>query len=584
MPNQSGGFKDLTSDARWIVVALYILAFFTFGLTVARYLNSPLRFDEVEWPTQAKGILQHGVPKVLYSEERTLYTKSYYGYDAHYGMWHPPLYLYSLAGSAALFGIGNRQMRAVGLVWFALSLWLVWRISQELVDGPHSKLASRISVALAALSPLLAEGSLYLDIDNTSLAFSMLLFAWVFLKFPEEKSLKRSLLLTLIFAFSLWSKLTTPFIMLASMVVYHFLNKNFKTGIFQGLIIGGFGAGVFLLTYWIYCSLLNYPSWFMFEISYWGKRGMYTSPQTLKAILHALRWNFVWISPPIAIMLATLYSLRSWNYVCCRKLDKADFLVIFSMAGLAIYTIWGGLWGKYTFGPVLVGVTAIGNQLSISLRSIRIVHRTILVTLLLLLVGVHLLVLPALQVRVPGFDLRSTGLWDAISDVRNLYLLITVGAFAVFYVIARPLVSGGKKETALLITLSLYLLAANPVNAMKLVLSPEDRSPYHPFQERGFIQTVQFLNDNLGSDHIILSPKDIGFYFHGKHYSTEAVLAFDGLFGLEQLASSNRVHYIVDSEQYPTLPDRDRFFTMSSFSPKRRIGDFVIYRNLAVRH
>ena len=573
-PNNSGG--------RWIIVAACSLAFLTFSLTVVRYLNSPLRFDEVEWPIQAEGIIRHGVPKVLYSDDRTLYTHSYYGYDAHYGMWHPPLYLYSLAAAAVFFGTGNVPMRSVGLIWFALSLCVLWRILALLPNRPNTVMLRAIPFALALLTPLIAEGSLYLDIDNTSLAFGLLLFAFLFLKSPNDDSPKQLLFLTLSFAFSLWSKLTTPFVMLASLVAYHWLNGNYRRGALQGLVIGGIGSGIFLLTYLLYCKVLGYPPWFMFEITYLGKKGLYASPHALKEILHSLRWHFVWISPPIAIMLLVLTVNRARAYFVRRQLEKVDFLLIFSLAGLAVYTLWGALWGKYSFPAVLSGVIALGHQISSSRYPERIAHtRTFLILVLGLLV-VHLIGVPPLQLRPPGFDLRSAGLRQAVADSRNVHLLVSVGAFAAFLIVTRYVVLAEKRETGLLLTLLLiYVLTANPINAMKILLSADDRSPYRPFRDRGFTQTVELLNTTLRRDDVILSPKDVGFYFRGKHYSTEQTLAFHGVFGLRRLALSSEVDYVVDSEKYPTIPERDLLVGTPSIVPLKRIGDFVIYRTHA---
>ena len=63
-PNNSGG--------RWIIVAACSLAFLTFSLTVVRYLNSPLRFDEVEWPIQAEGIIRLDGHSVLIQDQDRL--------------------------------------------------------------------------------------------------------------------------------------------------------------------------------------------------------------------------------------------------------------------------------------------------------------------------------------------------------------------------------------------------------------------------------------------------------------------------------------------------------------------------------
>ena len=48
---------------------------------------------------QASAILVHGVPRLSFAEDRMQHLGSYYGYGAYYGMWHPPVYLYTLAAA-----------------------------------------------------------------------------------------------------------------------------------------------------------------------------------------------------------------------------------------------------------------------------------------------------------------------------------------------------------------------------------------------------------------------------------------------------------------------------------------------------
>jgi hypothetical protein len=572
--------KESSDQACWVVIALYIVASSTFLLVIVSYLDSPLRFDETEFARQAGGILKHGVPKLLYSEERHLYPQQYHGYDAYYGMWHPPLYLYSLAASAALFGTGNAPMRAVGLVWFVLSLWLAWRVTRLLNDQPDSATLQAIPLALAMLTPLLSEGSLYLDIDNTSLTVGLLLFIWFFLRSPVDESTERLLILVLMFSLCLWSKLTTPFIMLGCVLLYHWLNGSFRKGIYQSLTIGIFGTGLFLLTYWIYCYILEYPFWFMLEVIYWGKRNTYTSWHSLMEVLHSLRWNIVWISPPIVMLLGTVVAVRIWNYMFRGKLEKVDFLVLFAVVGLAAYTIWGARWGKYTFPLVLIGVIAVANQLPNALRSITITRRTLFAALILFLAVFHLIAVDGLQVRLPGINLHTTGFWDAISDVRNLNLLWTLVAFVVFFTLASLFSIRGKKGMALLFVLVVYVLVANPINTVKIVVSSDDRSPYRALQEQGFTETVQHLNSTLDEESVILSPKDVGYYFKGRYYETEGLQEPPGGSTLlRHVAFSGQIRFVVDSVKFPTIANRDLLLRSSPFVPVRRIGDFVIYEN-----
>src|SRR5260370_30159653 len=143
-----------------------------------------MRFDETEWPPQAIGILKHGVPKLLYSEESVRWATSsmYYGFDAHYGMWHPPTYLYSLAVTAQLFGTGTVAMRATSLAWLLLSLVVVWQITGLLLGQEAPLLVRAVPIALILMTPLLMQGGLYLDIDTTSLLLALLPLIWLYLR------------------------------------------------------------------------------------------------------------------------------------------------------------------------------------------------------------------------------------------------------------------------------------------------------------------------------------------------------------------------------------------------------------------
>ncbi len=108
---------------------------------------------------------------------------------------------------------------------------------------------------------------------------------------------------------------------------------------------------------------------------------------------------------------------------------------------------------------------------------------------------------------------------------------------------------------------------------MKVMFLSDEISPYRPFHERGFVQTVQYLNANLSSTDVIFCPKEMGYYFHGKYYQTEHS---DGL--VKTLALTSAVSHIIDSEIYPTLRDRDILLNEFRAIPIKKIGDYVIYR------
>ena len=123
------------------------------------------------------------------------------------------------------------------------------------------------------MTPLLMQGGLYLDIDNTSLLFALLVVIWLYLQDPDTVSPRRLGLLALAFAFALASKLTTPYMLLASIGVYQLLRRQPVRAFVQPAFIGVGGTAVFGAAYLSYCALLRYPAQFMFQYTYLGKIG-----------------------------------------------------------------------------------------------------------------------------------------------------------------------------------------------------------------------------------------------------------------------------------------------------------------------
>jgi hypothetical protein len=566
-------------NARPLLGLICVVAAATFIATVIRLLGSPMRFDETEWPPMAIGILRHGVPKLLYSEESVLYATSnlYYGFDAQYGMWHPPAYLYSLAAAAGLFGTGTLAMRATSLAWFLLSLVLVWKIAGLLLGKGAPLLLRALPIALMVMTPLLMEGGLLLDIDNTSLCFAILLLLWLYLKDPDTLAPRRLGLLALAFAFALASKLTTPYMLVASIGAYQVLRHQPIRGFVQAAVIGVGGTAVFGAAYLAYCTLLRYPAGFMFQFSYVGKSGSFLHYPGLNNSLHSMYWNLTWISVPIALLIASAIALRTVAFVRARRAQPIDLLLIFCVAGLLAYVPWYAAIGKYTVPPVAAGVLAAGIEFGNRLlalqrpvlrrRDLLIAGGTVVAAVLLLLVGTPL------QFRPPAFYLSSTGL--GVITAPHIYLGLKLVAFPLLLFGAWRLLRRRPRSEVWLVAAVAYLLIANPIDIAKLAVMGPGSSPYRVFAEPGFDETVAFLNASLSGHpgEVILAPKDIGFYFQGHHYGMEDVA------DVGNISTRPNLRYVVDSTLYPAKPGLDGVMRELSLREVKRIGAFVVYEN-----
>jgi hypothetical protein len=574
-------------SARPLAGLICAVAGATFIASLIRLLGSPMRFDETEWPAQAVGILRHGVPELLYSEEKVVYFSPamYYGFDAHYGMWHPPMYLYSLAATAGLFGTGNVAMRATSLAWFLLSLVVVWKITGILLGRGFPVLLRAVPIALMVMTPLLMEGGLFLDIDNTSLCFAILLLLWLYLRDPDTMSPRRLGLLALAFAFALASKLTTPYMLVASIAAFQLLRLQPVRAFVQAAVIGVGGTAVFGSAYLTYSALLRYPAGFMFQWSYVGRSAIFLHSHDLTSALHSVHWNLTWISPPIALLIASALALRTVAFVRARRAQPIDLLLIFAVVGVLAYIPWAAVYGKYTVPPVATGVVAagieLGNRLStfekpvLRARDLVVAGGAVAAAVLLLLAA------PPVQFRLPSTYLsRATPLEQLIANQRIFYLGLTLVAFPLLLFAVWRLLNERPRSEVWLLAVVAYLLIANPIDVAKLVITVPGSSPYRAYAEPGFDATVAFLNASLNghSGEVILAPKDFGFYLDGRYYSLD--MAIEGGVGqVGDISSRPDVRYVVDSSLYPVVPGLDGVMRDHSLREVTHIGAFVVYEN-----
>ncbi len=559
------------------VLALVVAAAATYLCVVARYLDRPLRFDETEWPVMAAGILEHGVPKVLYSEDKAVWLAPLMGYgDAHFGMWHPPLYQYSLALIASFLGRSDAAMRGTSTLWFLASLVLAWKILGLLLPRDTPLRLRAVPLALMGLTPLVAEGSLHLDIDNTSLTFSLLLFAYVFLRDPLADSWRRCLGLGLLFALALWSKLTTPFLVVGAAVLFLLLNRRFRAAIRLGAVALPVGAGLFFLTYLLYCKLLDYPPRFMFDCSYLHNRKIY-QPNDLWPIVQSLRWHTVWLSPGIALLLVWSFAGRLRSYLRSFRAEPADFLLLASGVTFFFYVPWGGVFGKYTVPAAMLGLLGAAPRMIAAIREVRLERPRVYLGLCGLLLGVHALFLPALQLRPPRAAAPSMPWLESILDGRNLLLLLAVVSLALFHGLSRRL-AAPSSGLPVILSLLVYIALANPVNTLKVVLPDYDRSPYRPFFDRGFSETVAALNRQYADGAVLLCPKDIGYYFRGRYYALDSIGGMQGTAALGPLVEEGKVAAVIDDLKYPTLTDPELLRRLDETATRTQVQDFVIWR------
>lgn len=564
-------------SAPFLVSAALLAGLLSFGLTVWRYGDSPLRFDETDFAAQAQGILLHGVPKVSFEEDKILHLKGHYwGYDARYGMWHPPVYVYTLAAAAAL-GTGPRApWRAVSLAWFMGSLWLGWLIVRKIQGVSRAGKTFGWAVALLLLCPLLLQGSLYVDIDNTSLNFSILLLLLLFLRAPDPPGRRWTLGLAAAFAFSLWSKLTTPWLFLAAVALYGAARKRFWPGLRQTAAVALLGSIFFFGTYLFYCRLLSYPADFMMRFTYLPRTSQALHAAGWQVVLQTVRWYFLWISPGLSLLLAAALLGRARALARKAQAEPFDLLLIFSALGILVYGL-GWIWGKYAMPAMFAGSLGMACWLERALGEKLVLSKSAFLSGFVFVVLAHLLWISPLQNRPAVFDLLHANLRTCLTEPRNLPVFWSLAVLAALWLFLR----WRRAHPSGILALLIYLAAAHPILVAKDAFSPDDRSPFRPLHEQGFQETVRFLNQTLSSQDVLLCPKDMGFYFKGRYIPTDHVWVVDLSRDLEKILRVPSLRYLVDSTAYPTIPKNLFERYADSFVLLRTLRGFRVY---AIRH
>jgi len=331
---------------------------------------------------------------------------------------------------------------------------------------------------------------------------------------------------------------------------------------------------VLFAAYFAYCRLLAYPANFMFQVEYLRNNGLYATVKSITQILSAVRWNIVWLSPTLTLLVAGTFARRTWRYVRLRDVEPVDLLVIFSTGCFVAYAIVGGMWGKYTTPGALAAVVAIGLELGPWWRSVRITRPVLLAGVLVVTAGIAAL-LPLPYARSTRFDARVSHLLDYAADPRAIslaaiFVLASIGAALA----SRAWMKAGAHAPLFSLALVLFVMAVNPAMTAHELASRADRGPFRVADDHGFASVVDFLNQSMPPGAVLVGPKDVGFYTHVRYYGLE-MLAEQGTDALEKVVSRPEVRYVVDSTMYPIVIDR-RAFADLDIARVEMVGDFRI--------
>ncbi len=328
-------------DKRGIIFILIFIAIYSaFALAS---IHKPLQADEIFFALDAE--------------------QSHYG---KIGIGHPPLYLDSLRLMVKFLGLRRENLRFFAILCFMVTLYLIYLIGKEMT--PNHRKGRNIGLLASfiyATHPMVIQGSLILDIDNSILTPLLTLFILSFLKVRDNLTRKRCFLLGLLFFTCLWSKLSTPLVLILSLFLFYFLKGRIREGLVKSLLITAVGIGLFCIVWVSYAYLHHLPPLFLVaRIAHPIQRGLGSIFSSLlpELIKRTIRIS-LWISPFLLFLGLGALAMRLKERSRERITWPTDFcllyvLIIFFGYILVSGTIWSFPKYHYPLLAVLVLVVA----------------------------------------------------------------------------------------------------------------------------------------------------------------------------------------------------------------------------------
>ncbi len=289
--------------------------------------------DELCWLGGIDSLYEEGVPQDVYNPGKLV-------------VYSPHLFLQLCHLSYWMFGQGIFSARIPGLLAGLGSLILIFFIVRSLVTGSagaRSRWAA-LSMMLCAALPVMVQANAVIDIDTSILIPLVILLCLAVYRQLRNPNWKNCILTALVFALSLWGRITTPVILVPAFLAFGwFCSKSVKSFLRISLALIA-GAALFTATWSIYCLGTETPFSGPFEYTasaFFNRVGGSGSLDSGKLILNGAHL-VLWLGLVPFAFLSVIFSARLVEVVRSRALRPEDLFLACGLVIVCGYTVVGG--------------------------------------------------------------------------------------------------------------------------------------------------------------------------------------------------------------------------------------------------
>jgi dolichyl-phosphate-mannose-protein mannosyltransferase len=453
----------------------------------------------------ARAIVETGLPAVEEAPDR----------PPAVGNMHPPAYVYTLAASFALFGPRSEAAVVVNVASVLAALTLLYLIVRTTMAAPAMTFAA--GAALLLVHPYAVQASLLPDIDVTVMPVAILAYTYAFVRAASGLTVRRELLLGLLFAVVLFTKLTTPLILPVSTGAYLLARGQWRQALRATAIITLVGVAAFIVGLTLFAAVSGFPAWgglghSVRQVENHLSRG---AAGHLRFIAATLKTDALWFGVPYLLLIGAALARRLREGVGPARARPTDFLWITALGIYVAYTLVIPSDGdpRYKAAILFLLTPAVGGLLAQELSRLR----SDAVTLALFGSGF----LAALGYYALGPDVISTA--GVLAGGPALGAKVGLGLYYLLPVVAATLAGlmlpRLRRMGSLPVVWALIMVAFSLASDAKHALAEDPQLIGRGNGQRGLLAAAEYLRQNTAPGEPIISSTDVAYYSGNRPYS-----------------------------------------------------------------
>lgn len=497
------------SRRTWALATLAVLALLWAALWIIDgQIDKPYVYDDVNFILGARAVADAGRPFGNQGYLLHLVTER-----EQWALWHPPLYMYLLGLTVALFGDGERASRGFSVLCMLIAAGFSFDLARRTVllrgGSPERGLAAGVlTIAIYVLNPLTIQAAQVLDIDNTILMVLIVAVCWMAVRLPGSWSARIIVGLALLYALSLWAKLTTPLALGVALAFTRLFQTVGWRGALQAVGVVALGWVIFLVTWVSISGMAGFPLDYTLEVVHNEALESGISSGHRLVSLHAFVFGvgpaILWIGPFFCLLFVAAGLPRLWSLLRGKGLDAADILVVL---GAAIYLAYifklAGNFPKYHAGMLPLWAAASGVLVA------RVAGRPTLTQYAVAALGMGLLVW--------WFPARLEDAWNIVWEITLntelilIPMVIGLGVAVLWALVGRRNLLGALPVALLVVTLSWSA-------SLSYIQRDRKGSSTYFYGRIGQREAADAISAMLRPGEVYVASKEVAWYASEHHY------------------------------------------------------------------